>query len=119
MALDTASDLSHADDGRIVITGSHGGVPGNLDTRAAKADPRFIAFNDAGRGIADAGVRRLPLLAAQGIAAVAVDAMTACIGDAVSTYETGLISVANEIAVGLGALPGQRLKDLVQRLVQT
>lgn len=118
VALDTASDLTRDDDGRIVVTGSHGGIPGNLDARAAKAKPAFIAFNDAGRGIEDAGVRRLPLLAAQGVAAVAVDAMTACIGDAVSSYETGLVSVANEVAVGLGALPGQRLKDLVDRLAK-
>lgn len=117
VALDTASDLGHADDGRVVVTGSHGGIPGNLGVRAAKATPAFIAFNDAGRGIEDAGVRRLPLLAAQGIAAVAVDAMSAAIGDAVSSYETGVISVANDVAVGLGILPGLRLKDLVDRLV--
>lgn len=117
VAIDTASDLTHADDGRIVITGSHGGVPGNLDSRAAKANPAFLAFNDAGRGIEDAGVRRLPLLAAQGIAAVAVDAMTACIGDAVSSYETGVISVVNAAASERGASPGMRLKDLVERLV--
>lgn len=116
VGLDTASDLSAADDGAVVVTGSHGGIPGNRAGRAAKARPAFIAFNDAGIGIDDAGVRRLPLLADLGVAAVAVAAASACIGDAVSSYETGVISVVNAPAEARGARPGMRLQDVVDQL---
>ena len=81
----------------IVVTGSHcGALPGRpgygLGVRA-----RGAVFNDAGGG---AGVARLPRLDAQGIPGAAVAAASARIGEARSTWETGIISAANEFAAG-------------------
>ncbi len=113
VGLDSASDLAAVDDGLIVVTGSHGGLPGHDVARAAKARPRFISFNDAGRGIDDAGVARLAVLDAQEIAAVAVDAWSARIGDARSSWETGVVSAVNATAAALGVTEGMALRAAV------
>lgn len=114
--LDSAAELDARDDGALVVTGSHGGLPGADSHRAAKARPRFLAFNDAGRGADDAGVARLAVLAEQGLAAVAVDAFTARIGDARSSWETGVVSAVNAVARALGAAEGTPLRAAVAAL---
>jgi len=113
-ALDSASSIKPAHDGAIVITGSHGGLPGGADENVIKAPVFLAAFNDAGIGIDDAGISRLPVLDRIGIAAVTVDAMSARIGDGISTLLTGVISRANERACDLGARVGQFLLPLVE-----
>ena len=109
--LDSASLIKPEDEGQIVITGSHGGLIGGDPARALKADVWIAIFNDAGIGIDDAGVTRLPALDQKSIAAVAVDCMTARIGDAASAYETGVISRANQTALEMGAEHGMPLED--------
>lgn len=117
--LDSAAELDARDDGALIVTGSHGGLPGADSHRAAKARPHFIAFNDAGRGADDAGVARLPVLAEQGIAAVAVDAFTARIGDARSSWETGVVSAVNAVARALGAAEGMPLQAVLAAVRRT
>ncbi len=114
--VDSASLLREEDDGAIVATGSHGGLPGNRSENALRARPWLVAFNDAGIGVDRAGTRRLPVLAEMGIAAVCVDAKSARIGDGLSTYQTGVLSAVNEAALVLGARSGMTLRDLVSRL---
>ena len=70
--LDSASSVRDGDNGAIVVTGSHGGLPNNSSGKALKARARLVAFNDAGIGIDMAGTRRLPVLAELGVAAVCV-----------------------------------------------
>ena len=111
--LDSVSSVSATDDGAIIVTGSHGGLPGGCSRRALKASARLVAFNDAGIGIDNAGTRRLPVLDREGIAAVCVDAATARIGDGMSSYETGMISAANTAAERMGAKTGMALKKLL------
>jgi hypothetical protein len=110
---DSASLVGAEDVGRIVITGSHGGLVGGDPARALKAAASLAAFNDAGGGIEDAGVTRLPALDARAIPAVTVAHVSARIGDAVSAWETGVISHANAAAAALGARPGVSLRDWV------
>jgi hypothetical protein len=117
IALDSASSVCADDDDCILITGSHGGLPGNARSRAMKAHPFLAVFNDAGVGIDGAGIRRLEALDEDAIAAACVGAWSARIGDGRSTYETGVISHANEKAIGLGARTGMSVRDLVDRLV--
>ena len=110
---DSASLVRSEDVEHIVVTGSHCGIlPGRpgygLGVRA-----RGAAFNDAGGG---AGTARLPVLDAQGIPAVAVAAMSARIGDARSTWESGVVSVVNERAAGLGVKAGMTVPELADRL---
>lgn len=116
--LDSASSLTEADSDALVVTGSHGGLPGNATGRAIKARPRLVVFNDAGIGKDAAGIRRLGALDELGIAGLCVSAMTARIGDARSTYETGIVSAANDAAARLGVAPSQRVRDLPDLLAE-
>lgn len=111
---DSASQISDADSGRIVITGSHGGMPGGDPARAAKADLALAIFNDAGIGIEGAGISRLPILDQRGIPAACVDCMTARIGEARSTYETGILSTVNHSAESTGLTSGLPVKDAIR-----
>ncbi len=114
--LDSASLVEGQDMGKIVITGSHGGLIGGNPDRALKAAARIAVFNDAGFGKDDIGVSRLPALELKGVAAVTIDCNTARIGDARSAFETGVISAANPLAELFGAKIGQRLKDWINML---
>ena len=114
--LDSASLVGPADIGKIVITGSHGGLIGGDPTRAIKAAVRIAVFNDAGFGADDIGITRLPALEAQGIASVTVDCNSARIGDAKSAFETGVISAINPAAKNIGATKGMLLADWLSTL---
>ncbi len=117
LAVDSASLILPADAGAIVVTGSHGGLPGGVAANAVKAPVRCAVFNDAGVGIDAAGIGRLPVLEARGIAGLTVAAQSARIGEALSTYETGVISHANRPAREFGAEAGRSLRDFVRHLV--
>lgn len=114
--LDSASMVGPEHTGRIVITGSHGGLIGGDPARALKAAARVGVFNDAGLGPDEVGAARLPVLGVQGVAAVTVAASTARIGDAPSTYESGVISRVNEPAGQLGARAGLKLRNWLAEL---
>lgn len=111
--VDSASLVMAEDVGRIVITGSHGGLVGGDPARALKTAADLAVFNDAGGGIEDAGLTRLPALDARTIPAVTVAHTSARIGDAASAWETGVISHANAAAAALGARSGDRLRDWI------
>ena len=116
-ALDSVSLVRPEDAGRIVVTGSHGGLLGGRPETAV-SQPVFAAlFNDAGIGIDEAGTTRLPALDALGIAGATVDARTARIGDARSTFACGIVSRVNERAVALGGRVGMTARELVERWV--
>ncbi|GAB5376416.1 MAG: hypothetical protein AcusKO_28780 [Acuticoccus sp.] len=116
---DSASQIAPGDRGRIVVTGSHGALPGEDPRRAAKADVAFVLFNDAGVGIDAAGISRLPALDRRGIAAACVDAMTARIGEASSTHATGIISRVNDTAARCALAPGMSVRAAIQTLFAT
>ncbi len=116
--VDSVSLVSAEDVGRIVVTGSHGGVLGRDDRTALKVDAFAALFNDAGGGADDAGLTRLAPLDRRGIAACTVAAMSARIGDGASTYEDGVISHANERARALGAEIGMAARTWVDRVAK-
>ena len=109
--VDSIALALESDSGGIVVSGSHGGTPS--DGYAAKVNPQLVLFNDAGFGADYAGIASLPILDRKGIAAAAVSAFSARIGDGRSTYHDGIISAANARALALGAVIGTRAKDLV------
>lgn len=116
-AIDSVSLVRPEDRGQIVVTGSHGGLLGGRP-ESAIAEPVFAAlFNDAGIGIDEAGTTRLPALDARGIAAATVDAATARIGDALSTFADGIVSRVNDRAAALGGRVGMPARALVELLV--
>jgi hypothetical protein len=111
--VDSAAQVEPADAGQIIVTGSHGGLVGG-DPRLALRVAGFAGiFNDAGVGIDDAGVTRLPALDQRGIPAFTVSAASAVIGDAISSYRDGVISVANATARARGARPGLRASEVI------
>lgn len=109
--IDSVSLLRPEDAGRIVITGSHGGLLGGRADAVPRVPTRLIVFNDAGFGPDMAGAARLSYLQAAGIAALTISHTSARIGDAASQLESGVISAVNAAARALGYAAGQRLRD--------
>lgn len=118
VCLDSASLIQPDDVGRVVVTGSHGGLIGGNPAKAANVAARFLAFNDAGFGMDDAGAGRLIPLAERGIAAVVVDCASARIGDGLSTLHNGIISRANALAGKAGFKEGEPLEDCLRGYMQ-
>jgi hypothetical protein len=112
-ALDSASLVGAEHIGTVVVTGSHGGLLGGRPDTALKYDALAALFNDAGIGIDEAGITRLPALNARGIAAGTVAAASARIGDARSTYKDGILSRVNPCAAALGITPGMTAGEFV------
>jgi hypothetical protein len=115
-ALDSASLVAPEHRHSIVITGSHGGLLGGRPETALKYDVLGALYNDAGIGKDAAGISRLPVLDARGIAAATVSAASARIGDARSTYEDGVISRINARAASLGLREGTGAREFVAAL---
>lgn len=114
--LDSASMINSSHIDQWVVTGSHGGLLGGDPNRALKAAAALVVFNDAGKGLNETGITRLPVLAERGIAAVTVDCNLAMIGDAKSTFENGSLSAINRVAEHKGASCGAKLIDWLSTL---
>jgi len=108
--IDSASLISAEDAGQIIVTASHGALVGGNARMALQADGFAAVFNDAGVGIDDAGISRLPALDGRGVAGLTVSAASARIGDAASAYADGVISHVNETAQRRGARVGEPLE---------
>ena len=101
------------DDGRIVLSGSHGGLVAGPSSVAIRTAAAAAFFNDAGIGKDGAGITRLPVLDERRIAGATVAATSARIGDGRSTYEDGVVSRANETARAAGIEPGMPARKAV------
>ncbi len=110
--LDSVTEGGEAQRGGVVITASHGGVSAARYALAYR--PALVAFNDAGVGKDAAGIAGLALLEEAGVAAVAVSAESARIGEADDTWHSGVIAHANAPARALGLRPGERLADALR-----
>ena len=117
LCVDSASLITPEDAGRLIVTGSHGGLIGGDPKRACKAQARLVVFSDAGKGKNNAGTTRLPALEKRGVAAVTVDCETCQIGSAASILKTGVISYANEGATLVGATPRLHLATAIANIV--
>ncbi len=112
---DSLSLLKPEDEGRIAITASHGAlIGGRRDDGAVAQNLAAVTFNDAGIGKDEAGVARLPVLDERDIPAATVAAMSACIGDARSSWETGTLSRVNRTAEALGATVGMFTREFAE-----
>jgi ribosomal protein L13E len=74
--------------------------------------------NDAGMGKNNAGIAALKMCDEKGIPAAAVAAMSAKIGNGMSTYEQGKISVANEAARKLGISVGMSAREAADKMLE-
>lgn len=114
---DSASLIKDEDAGQIIVCASHGGLLANAPGYVLKAPVLAVVLNDAGLGKDDAGVARVKAADEVGIAAAAVSAASARIGDARSTWETGRLSCVNELAAKAGGEVGMSTKDFVSAVV--
>ena len=105
LCLDATSLATPRDRGKVVAIGGHGGVP--TGEAVAAWGPRLVIFNDAGFGIEHAGVAGLAILERAGIAAAAVSANSARIGDGRSTLLDGFVSELNQSAYRIGGRIGR------------
>jgi hypothetical protein len=114
LLVDSITQLTAADAGDWVVSGSHGGLSA---AGYAQAVPlALVVFNDAGVGKDGAGIAGLAVLQASGCAAATVAHTSARIGDAADAWAHGVLSHVNAAAAALGLAPGQRLRDALARL---
>ena len=118
IVIDSVSLVKPEDAGQIIVSASHGGLLGGKPETAVKVPVFAAVYNDADRGIDDAGVCRLPALDARGIAGACVQAFSARIGDGLSTYNDGYISALNETARMHGGEIGQSCRAFVAAMVE-
>ncbi|HEV8616952.1 MAG TPA: hypothetical protein VGU22_15780 [Methylomirabilota bacterium] len=107
------AERAHARD--VLCAGSHGGRV-NV-ARLLEVRPRGAIFNDAGMARDRSGIDGLPLLDAARVAAVAVAAMSARIGDPASAWETGVVSAVNATAARAGVVIGTAARDAALRIL--
>jgi hypothetical protein len=117
VVVDSLALCQKADRGRVACTGSHGGAPSF--GYAMKFALGAVLFNDAAFGADDSGTAALPPLNENGIAAIAVSAFTARIGDGRSTLNDGVISAANDLALSIGAEIGGTALHFARRALNS
>jgi hypothetical protein len=100
--------------GKVLVAGSHGGIVAAF--LGASAGAHALILNDAGIGKDRAGVAGLAWLEAIGMAAAAVDCMSARIGDGADTLAHGVISHANRYAAACGVHAGQSCREAAELL---
>jgi hypothetical protein len=112
--LDAAPMLEAGDAGSIVVTGSHAALFRGKPDGVINVDVRAIFFSDAGVGLDNAGIARLPTLDQRGIAAATASVESAPIGDALGIYHDGVMSFINSTAASLGARPGMSIQAFIR-----
>ena len=117
LIIDSITQLTPNDAGCIAVSGSHGGR--SVSRYAVAARPLLSVFNDAGVGKDRAGIAALDILEEAGLAACTVSHMSACIGQATSTLESGIVSHVNQQARALGCKPGQPVRTFLCTLTDT
>jgi hypothetical protein len=118
ICVDAAPMIEPGDAGAIVVTGSHAALFRGRPDDVIKVALYAVFFNDAGVGKDQAGISRLADLDGRGIAAGAVAADSAPIGDSRACYERGVLSHVNRQAAARGARPGMLLRDFVASLIE-
>lgn len=114
VVVDSITALTPEDTGSVVVSASHGGV--SSAHFALKQRLRLVVFNDAGGGKDGAGMAALSLLQSAGVPAVTVGHGSARIGDGLDTWENGVVSQSNALAVDLGLVRGCRLRERLQTI---
>lgn len=116
VTLDSNSMVRSEHKDAVVLTGSHGGLVGELP--AVKHSVLAAFYNDAGVGKDNAGMSRLPWLEKHGIAGATVFADTARIGVGLDTYQSGVVSFVNGMGRALGIKSGMAAKDAAHLILE-
>ena len=113
---DTISYLNESHRGSVVVGGSHCAETTYVFIKDLGIKGIFL--NDAGKGKDNQGISGLPVYDRAGIAAGTVDSMTAIIGDARDTWESGLISAVNNLAATVGVKEGMRVQEAAKKVLK-
>lgn len=114
IVVDSSTRLGPEAAGRVVVSGSHGGVYASW--LLARARVRGAISSDAGVGKDNAGIGGLDWLERLGIAACATDHASARIADGADAYEHGRISHANAHAAHVGVKHGMPVREAAAHL---
>ena len=107
LLVDSITEIEAADQGKIVVSASHGGIS---SARFALEVPlALVFFNDAGIGKDEAGIAALKMLEDSGVPAACISHNSARIGDAQDMWDHGLISRVNHLAGVAGIVVGEKL----------
>lgn len=99
----------------VVCAGSHAGAVNAAPVLRLR--PRGVLLHDAGGARERSGVSGLPLLDAAGVAAGAVAAASARIGEPQSLWETGVVSACNLAAEARGVRIGQPAREAARAML--
>jgi hypothetical protein len=113
--VDSITELGAQDAGCVAVSGSHGGISSARYALAAR--PLLSVFNDAGVGKDAAGVAALEFLQQHGLAACTVAHTSACIGQARSSYDEGVVSSVNALAAALGMRENLHLRAQLDAII--
>jgi hypothetical protein len=119
IGVDSQSLVLAEDAGRIIVSGSHGGLVGGRPDTILPEGIFAAIYNDAGGCKQDSAFSRLPFLDQRGVGGITVSHMTARIGDARSTYSEGIVSRVNERAQALGGVEGMTVPELIRQLLNS
>jgi uncharacterized protein YunC (DUF1805 family) len=116
VAMDSAryTDARNRDRDVVVAASYIGVLPARM---MAMHRPRGVIGHDACIGKDAAGIQGLPYLEALGIPAVAVDGMTAELGNGLDMWETGRISRVNVLAEQCGVTVGMPVREAAELLL--
>jgi hypothetical protein len=106
---------TEADKANVLVTAGHTGRSGAR--HIINVRPFGFICSDGGRGRNDSGMAGLALTNEAGIAGATVDARLARMGDGMSTYDDGVVSAANALALSCGVTVGMTAKDAALCLV--
>jgi len=106
---DSVNYLNQNARGRVVVSGSHGGLYAAY--KAAKSGALAVILNDAGEGRESAGIACLSYCGKLGMASAVVSHLSARIGDAGDMLNRGIISKVNEEARAAGCFPDMTCKN--------
>lgn len=107
---------TEADKRNVLVTAGHTGRSGAR--HIINVQPFGFVCSDGGRGRDDSGMAGLPITNDAGIAGATVDARLARMGDGMSTYEDGVISAANALALACGVRVGMAARDAALLLLE-
>lgn len=99
----------------VFCVATHAGT--TMAKNARKVMPKGVISNDAGMALDGSGIAGLAILDETGVPAAAVAAMSARIGDGVSTYRDGVISAANRAAGAKGVRVGMLASEAARLMV--
>lgn len=115
--LDSLGDIQPDNFSPILVCASHCGDNGVFARKLKNCHVKAVFLNNAGIGKNQAGISGLVHYEAENIMACAVDCNSAEIGVARDTWESGIISHTNNLAVKAGIQTGDSVQEAVAKII--